>query len=586
MEKIKYSQSPITLPIRGGNAVLTWQSEKQVKIALNYLGVFGMGEKFDALNQKGKDVKIMVEEQCTLQGAKTYVVTPFFWTDTQFGLYCDTYEVVYFHFGDKEITVDLPYEGIELTLFTGEPKKIISEYMSLFGKAIMPPDWSFGPWISANKWNTQEKIEDVVAKVKKYDLATSVIVIEAWLDPNYFLFAGGRLKGDYKDGDISYSDITFEGASYPDPKGMVDMLHKEGIKLVLWQAPVYPHQTESEQDYDPLNAEVVKEAIEKKYCVMMKDGTPYRIPEGFWFPGSIVPDFTNPETVKSWFGKRKYLLEIGVDGIKTDGGEFIHSDDAVMSDGTDGKVAVNRYCKDYTEAYQKFIGEGRVLFSRAGCQGQHTIPILWGGDQQSINCEMKSVLNAGLEAALTGIPFWSFDIAGFARDVPTIDLYRRGTQMGCFCPIMQWHSEPRFDGYDNERSPWHVAEVGGDMSFVDEVRYWYDLRMKLIPYLLETAKDCSENSKPMMRPLVYDWSDDEKAVLCDDEYMLGDDLLVCPLLEENAESREVYLPAGSWINVFDGKSFEGGTTVVSGGDGKLPVFVRAESKEKFAGVFF
>ena len=585
MQKIRYQSEKITLPVRGGNAVVAWENPTKLTVTLPYSGAFGMGEKFDSLNQKGFDTKIMIEEKCTFQGEKTYVVSPFFWTDTGFGLYCDTYKILDFHFGDKVITVDLPCEDIEITLFIGKPEEIIREYMGMFGKAVLPPEWVFGPWVSANKWNNQKAIENVVAKLKEYNFPTSVLVIEAWLDPNYFLFTGSKPKVDPTKQQLKYEDIDYTGAEYYDPKGMIDMLHKEGIKLLLWQAPVCLSIPKDAPDYEAHTDTVYQDMIKNRYCVMRNDGKPYKIPHGYWFGGSIVPDFTNPEAVKSWFGMRQYLLDIGIDGFKTDGGEFIHDDDAVMYDGSTGKDAVNRYSKDYTEAYQKFIGKDRILFSRAGCQGQHLIPLLWGGDQQSKNCEMKSVLNAGLEAALTGIPFWGFDIAGFARDVPTIDLYRRGTQMGCFCPIMQWHSEPRFDGYDNERSPWHVAELGGDMSFVDEVRYWYDLRMKLIPYITETAKNCVETYRPMMRPLVYDWSDDPKAVECDDEYMFGDDLLVCPLLEENAESREVYLPDGEWINVFDKKRYNGKRTIVSGGDKKLPVFVRANSESKFKGIF-
>lgn len=97
---------------------------------------------------------------------------------------------------------------------------------------------------------------------------------------------------------------------------------------------------------------------------------------------------------------------------------------------------------DYTSAYKKFVGKDKVVFSRAGFSGQHTISIQWAGDQQPRPEEMKSVLKAELSAAASGILFWGFDIAGFAGPLPSMDLYRRATQFACFCPIMQWHSEP------------------------------------------------------------------------------------------------------------------------------------------------
>src|SRR5699024_4143290 len=134
--------------------------------------------------------------------------------------------------------------------------------------------------------------------------------------------------------------------------------------------------------------------------------------------------------------------ELGVDGFKTDGGEFIYRDDVRFADGSSGRAGKNRYAQQYTAAYTRHLAPEQALFSRAGYAGQHTTPIHWAGDQQSQYSELASALRAGLSAALTGIPFWSFDIGGFAGPLPSLDLYRRATQLACFVPVMQWHSEP------------------------------------------------------------------------------------------------------------------------------------------------
>ena len=248
-----------------------------------------------------------------------------------------------------------------------------------------------------------------------------------------------------------------------------------------------------------------------------------------------------------------------------------------------GKDGINRYSRDYTERYRDFVGSSRVIFSRAGFSGQHTVPCHWGGDQQSQNRELASVLKAGLSAAASGMIFWGFDLAGFAGPLPSLDLYRRATQMACFCPIMQWHSEmdggqfrelmPGAEG-NNERSPWNMEESYAAPGFMEEMRYWHKLHEKLHPYLWKTAQDCVRESKPFLRPLVYEWPEDSVAVNCQDEYLLGNDLLVAPLLEENAVSREVYLPEGMWFDFFDGTGYIGGQTITAGKDGKLPVFIR------------
>ena len=148
---------------------------------------------------------------------------------------------------------------------------------------------------------------------------------------------------------------------------------------------------------------------------------------------------------------------------------------------------------------------------------------------------------------------------------------------------MQWHSEPDGGQFrelmpgaegNNERSPWNMAQSYESPEFLSEMRFWHRLRVNLQPYLWETAQDCAAHSRPMMRPLVYDWPNDPLAVAVDDEFLLGDSLLVAPLLEEQAEHRLVYLPQGQWIGLFDQIWHDGGQTVTAGGNSRLPVFLR------------
>ena len=577
MERISFAIKEFSC----GNARL-YRDGGTLTIHLCYNGAYGMGEKYDSLNQKGKTVINQVREKFCFQGEQTYCTAPFFWTDTGFGLYVDTCEVTTFAFGADSIAVKLP-ETADVVVFSGTPETMIREYMSLFGPAVLPPEWTMGIWVSANRWNTQKDVEELLEKLKRYDFPASVVVLEAWSDEATFYVWNGASYSPAPGGrGLRYEAFDFSGSPWPDPAGMVKKLHDAGLRLLLWQIPVYKKQG-SEEAWNAQNALDREDAASRKLCVTMPDGTPYTIPEGNWFPGSMVPDFTNPETVESWFAKRQYLLDMGVDGFKTDGGEFIHHPEARFHDGTTGNEGVNRYSRDYEEAYLRFAGEKGIIFSRAGFSGQHTVPCHWGGDQQSRNSELASVLRAGLSAAATGMIFWGFDLAGFAGPLPSPDLYRRATQMACFCPIMQWHSEmdggqfrelmPGAEG-NNERSPWNMEESYAAPGFMDEMRYWHKLHEKLRPYLWATAQSCVAESKPFMRPLVYEWPGDPMAIHCQDEYLLGDDLLVAPLLEENAESREVYLPEGIWQELFTGKQYEGGQTVRAGGDGKLPVFTR------------
>ena len=552
----------------------------EIRIRIDYSAACGMGEKFDAMNQKGRRVINQVREKFCFQGDKTYCPAPFFWTDSGFGFYAQTDKTTVFDFRENEIIVRLP-EDAEIVLFSGKPYEIIGEYMSLFGPAALPPEWVFGPWVSANRWNSQRDVEELLNKLNKYDFPASVLVLEAWSDEATFYIWNGA-EYAHRPGPLEYKDFDFSSSPWPDPKAMVDSIHKAGLRLLLWQAPVYK-KLGAEEAANARHAADCERAAAERLCVMLPDGRPYTIPEGKWFPGSMVPDFTNPETVKSWFENRQYLLDMGVDGFKTDGGEFIHSDEAVFCDGSTGLEGLNRYARDYTCAYRDFVGAERVIFSRAGFSGQHTVPCHWAGDQQSQNAELKSVLKAGLSAACTGLIFWGFDTGGFAGPLPSPDLYRRATQLACFCPIMQWHSEPDGGQFrelmagaegNNERSPWNMEQSFACPGFMEEMRFWHKLRERLRPYLWQTAQNCVARSKPMLRPLILEFGEDKTAAACEDEFMLGDDILVAPLLEENATKRQVYLPEGKWRGFFDGGEYQGPCLILAGGGGKPPVFTR------------
>lgn len=552
-------------------------------IKTEYDGVYGMGEKFDTLNQKGRSVENQVIEKFCNQGTYTYCAMPFFVTDTGLGIYIETKEKTIFSFQNM-ITCELPKEAV-IYVFTGSIKEVVCDYMKLSGAAKLPPEYAFGVWISANRWNSQKDVERQLSCLEKYDFPASVLVLEAWSDEaTFYIWNGADYEARKQKEGFHYEDFDFSHSTYwNNPREMIERLHDKGLKLVLWQIPVFKKQEDKEEV--SIQLQLDKEyAIDHRLCVMNENQTPYAIPNGNWFEGSYIPDFTNAKTREFWFAKRQYLLDIGVDGFKTDGGEFIYKEDVTFSDGTTGKQGKNQYCQEYINAYADFISEKNVLFSRAGYTGTHTATILWAGDHESTNEELKNVLVAGLSAAMSGIPFWSFDIGGFAGKLPSMDLYLRSTQFACFCPIMQWHSEPDGGQFrelmagiegNNERSPWNMAQVYGKSDVLEEIRYWHKLRMKLIPYLFSVAKESSLQYKPMMRSLIYMFQNDRKTIRMEDEYMLGDSILVAPLLEENQRSREVYLPEGEWYGFFSETKYQGNTTIRSGESEKFPVYIRS-----------
>lgn len=559
------------------------EAEKLV-IDVPYQGVYGLGEKFDSVNQKGKTVETQVIEKFCNQGNISYCVTPFFITDSGLGIYIKTGKKTVISLQD-EIICEIPKEA-EVTVFTGSIGEIIQDYVGLFRKPKLPPRYAFGIWVSANHWNCEADVDRLLAELEEYRFPASVIVLEAWSDEaTFYIWNGAEYKPEKSKEGFSYEDFDFRNSPYwKDPKGMIEKLHEKGKKLVLWQIPVFkgmePDRTSEQLDLDK------EYAIEHGLAVLNKDGTPYEIPEGNWFEGSYIPDFTNEKTREFWFRKRQYLTDIGVDGFKTDGGEFIYSKDVLFSDGTDGEEGKNQYCQDYINAYSHFITEDQVLFSRAGYAGASGTPILWAGDHQSTNDELKNVLRAALSSAMSGILFWSFDIGGFAGPLPSLDLYRRSTQMAVFTPVMQWHSEPDGGQFrelmpgaegNNERSPWNIAMAYNKPEFIEEMRYWHMLREALLPYIYESAQTAVRESRPMMRPLVFDYQADRAVTDIEDEYLFGDSMLVAPFMEEDQTSRKVYLPEGKWHDLFTGRCYEGKKWHESDRKSRLPVYIKADA---------
>ena len=335
-------------------------------------------------------------------------------------------------------------------------------------------------------------------------------------------------------------------AVWPDPAETVRRIRQQGLHLVLWQIPVLKALNDC-PEVEPVQRDC-EEAIAKGYVVRREDGSPYVVPDK-WFAGSLLPDFTNPEACRWWFDKRQPLLEMGVEGFKTDGGEFLFGSDFRLTDGTPGSEAHNRYPMQYVKAYHDWMqasGVSGVTFSRAGYTGAQTVPIHWAGDQLSTWEELRGQLSAGLSAGLSGVLFWSFDIGGFAGEIPDRELYLRATAMGCFCPVMQWHAEPRNGqffatgdaAWNNDRSPWNLASRWNDPSIAEIACAFARLRERLRPMLYEEAKACVKEDRPMMAHLCLDFPEDPLALACVDEYMLGRKLLVAPIVQPGVEGRK------------------------------------------------
>lgn len=583
------------LPRANGEALVVtirWQEESGRLCAIELTGglgpdemIAGFGERFDAVDQHGRAPDVNVYEQYKNQGNRTYLPIPFFLSSTGYGLLAGGTTTVRYDIGRSvpdrwRCSIDMPASGVQtLHAFRGKPESVVQALTARTGRPDPVPDWTYGLWISSNEWNTQERVEREVAELSRYDIPATVVVIEAWSDEStFYIWNGARYEASAGAEAPVAADFTYpDDGPWPDPSGMIDALHAQGLRLILWQIPVLKRLDErhAQHEHD------IAHALERGLVLENEDGTPYRNPF-FWFNGALIPDFTSDEATAWWMYKRRYLLdELGVDGFKTDGGEHLAGRGIRARSGMRGDELVNAFPQLYVEEYHRFARDRRggdaLTFSRAGHTGAGAVPAHWAGDENSTWSAYRRSIVAGLNAGLSGVIFWAWDIAGFSGDLPSTELYVRGAAMAAFCPIMQFHSEYNPSGPSRDRSPWNVAERNGDLRALILFRFFTRVRERIQPYLIEEGRFSAANGTPLMRALLLDFPDDEACWRIADQYMLGRSLLVAPIVEERATSRVLYLPAGEWRDLWSGERHSGPAWVtVEAPWERIPVFRREE----------
>ncbi len=553
--------------------------------------IIGFGERYDRLDQRGNRLDVRVYEPYKRQwtGSRTYLPMPFFISSAGWGAWLRTSRRVWFDVGASnpdvlavEADVDPRQPAVELVVVEGTPQQVLAAFLDYSGPATLPPDWVFRPWMSANEWNTQRRVMDEVRRGRELGIPAGVLVIEAWSDETSFaIFRDAEYRPRTDGGPHRLADFSFPaGGAWPDPKAMVDELHRLDMRLLLWQVPLMKRRRDlagqALHDWDAM--------VRNGYAVRRRGGQPYRN-RGWWFPDGLLLDFTNEEAREWWLSKRRYLVEeLAIDGFKTDGGEHAWGDDLRYADGRTGAEANNEYPVLYQAAYHELLRQHRsdgATFSRSGFVGSARYPAFWAGDEDSTWEGFRAAIIAGQQAGVSGIFFWGWDIGGFSGEVPSSELYLRSTAMATFCPVMQYHSE--YNAHRRpcrDRTPWNIAERNGDPFVVDVYRRFAQLRERLVPYLARESRHAVAASLPLMRPMAFDDPSDEAAWERSLQYRLGRDLIVAPVTEPGAERWPVYLPAGRWVDLWSGERVEGPVTLErEAAIGVIPVWTRAAAAD-------
>lgn len=513
----------------------------QLNLAVGEL-IYGLGEHFTPFVKNGQSIDIWNEDGGTAS-EQAYKNIPFYLTNRGYGIFINHTGRVSLEIGTEvvdKVQITVPGEELEIFFIYGaNPREIIKRYTDFLGKPALPPEWSYGLWLSTSFTTNydEQTVNSFLDGMAEREIPVSAFHFDTfWMK------------------EFSWSSFQWDKDVFPDPASQIKRLHDKGYKVCLWTNP-----------YIAQMSEIFDEAKEAGYLLKRPDGSVWQW--DLWQAGMGIVDFTNP-AARTWYqSKLQALLDIGVDTFKTDFGERIPTD-VIYFDGSD-PVRMHNY---YTYIYNKTVFEllerkenkEAVVFARSATAGSQKFPIHWGGDNESTFESMAGTLRGGLSMALSGFGFWSHDIGGF-EGTPNPDVFKRWLAFG----LLSSHS--RLHGSASYRVPWLIDDESSVVT-----KFFTDLKTSLMPYILKMAKIVHNEGIPMMRPMMMEFPDDPSCEYLDRQYMLGDSILVAPIFNSEGVA-DFYLPQGSWVSLITGEKVEGGSwRSEKHGYLSLPLYLRSE----------
>ena len=451
------------------------------------------------------------------------------------------------------------------------PDEVISGYRKLTGKAPIMPKWSMGYWQSRERYKSRTELLDVLREYRKRQIPIDNIV----LDWSYWPVD-------------AWGSHEFDPKYFPDPKGMVDSVHLMNARIMISVWPKFYHTTDHYREFDN-NGWMYRQAVDDS----VRD----------WIGKGYIGSFYDPYSK----GARELFWQQMKDHL------YIHGFDAWCMDASEPDILSNasieyrkklstptalgpstKYFNTYALLNAQGIYEGQrdadpdrrvFLLTRSGFAGlQRYSTATWSGDIGTRWEDMKAQISAGLNFALSGIPYWTFDIGGFcvenrytraaegSEDLREWrELNTRWFQFGAFCPLFRSHGQYPY------REIFNISPAG--TPAYKSMVYYNRLRYRLMPYIYSLAGMTWFNDYTIMRAMVMDFGSEAAVRSIGDQYMFGPSILVAPVYEYKARDRKVYFPSAcGWYDFYSGQFIPGGRYLdVSAPYERLPLFVREGS---------
>ncbi len=490
-----------------------------------------------------------------------------------YGLFLDNTYRTYFDMGKQapeRYTFGVAGGELNYYVFTGgrarSPRAVLSDYTDLTGRTPLPPLWALGYQQSRWSYYPEARVRELARRFREGRIPADVLYLDI----------------DYMDG---FRVFTWDQKRFPNPPQMIADLRAEGFRTVVIIDP----GVKVDENYA-----VYREGRAGGYFHRTADGREFQA--RVWPGVCAFPDFTDPRA-REWFGSlyKKHTDE-GIAGFWNDMNEpatFLPDDEPEpriyhhpgktfplsvrhAGDGQGGDHARYHNVYGMQMARATFEGLKRLqprarpfVLTRAGYAGVQRYSAIWTGDNVSTWEHLRLSIPMLVNLGMSGVPLVGADVGGFSGS-PSAELYARWLQAATLTPFLRSHTETG----SKDQEPW---SYGPDYERIN--RATIELRYQLLPYLYTLFHEHEASGAPVMRPLPFEYPADGRTYLIEDQYLVGRDLLVAPVLHEGAVKRRVYFPKGdAWIDWWTGMRYEGGREAeVAAPIDRLPLFARVGS---------
>lgn len=526
-------------------------------------GLYGFGAWFNVFRRERGRVKLKIRDAIAmLQTRETYSAIPVFYSSRGYGIWFLNSHPAEFELDPEHGTLTAAFGGPNADyVFMYGPgfKDLIATYTGLTGRPPLPPRWALGLMVTGYPQESPEIVLERVAEHNRRNVPLDAVILDYHWEERYHTFEWRR-------------------GLFPDPDGFIAALRAMGVRLGLITTPFQNGRTRTFQRWllqrlaanrppahyhdDERASDLYAEGLARGYFAHPR--------AKWWFGSGGMLDFTNPEAVNWWNGLAEPRYRQGVAFFKNDDGEYLPVD-GTSHIGLDGREHHNLYGFFYSRAM--FTGMAALddrrpfVYARSAWAGSQRFPALFLGDQKPTFAHMRATIRAGLNMSLLGFAHWTVDVFGLDGET-TPETHRRYAQWALFAPIARYFWRP--PAVDDTRLPWAHDELTA-ASFKTHA----DLRYRMLPYLYALAREAYDTGVTPMRAMVVEFPHDPELAACDDQVMLGRDLLLAPVLDADASTRIVQLPAGTWHDFWSGETHAGGGRVaLSAMPDRVPLFVR------------